>query len=186
MTAETVQIPGYIAGTWDIDPVHSYVGFVARHLMVSKVRGNFTKVEGQIITADNPLESSATATIDMTSFDTGNEQRDGDVKGENFLDVANHPTMTYRTTGIRQDGEVIIADGELTIKGITRPVELAVEVNGFGSDPYGGTRAGLSAIGEINRTDWGITANMALPTGGVVVGEKIQLVIEVEASLKTQ
>jgi polyisoprenoid-binding protein YceI len=186
MTAETVEIPGYIAGTWDIDPVHSYVGFVARHLMVSKVRGNFTKVEGQIITADNPLESSATATIDMTSFTTGNEQRDGDVKGENFLDVANHPTMTYRTTGIRLDGEVIIADGELTIKGITRPVELAVEVNGFGPDPYGGTRVGLSAIGEINRTDWGITANMALPTGGVVVGEKIQLVIEVEASLKTQ
>ena len=186
MTVETVEIPGYIAGTWDLDPVHSYVGFVARHLMVSKVRGNFTKVEGQIITADNPLESSATATIDMTSFSTGNEQRDGDVKGENFLDVANHPTMTYRTTRIRQDGEVIIADGELTIKGITRPVELAVEVNGFGPDPYGGTRAGLSAIGEINRTDWGITANMALPTGGVVVGEKIQLVIEVEASLKTQ
>src|SRR6266568_915153 len=151
MTAETVEIPGYIAGTWDIDPVHSHVGFVARHLMVSKVRGNFTKVEGQIITADNPLESSATATIDMTSFNTGKEQRDGDV----------------------------------TIKGITRPVELAVEVNGFGPDPYGGTRAGLSAIGEINRTDWGITANMALPTG-VVVGEKIQLVIEVEASLKTQ
>ena len=104
MTAETVEIAGYIAGTWDIDPVHSYVGFVARHLMVSKVRGNFTKVEGQIITADNPLESSAAATIDMTSFDTGNEQRDGDVKGENFLDVANHPTMTYRTTAIRQDG----------------------------------------------------------------------------------
>jgi polyisoprenoid-binding protein YceI len=186
MTAETVEIPGYIAGTWDIDPVHSHIGFVARHLMLSKVRGNFTKVEGQIITTDNPLESSATATIDMTSFNTGNEQRDGDVKGENFLDVANHPTMTYRTTGIRQDGDVIIADGELTIKGITRPVELAVEVNGFGPDPYGGTRVGLSAIGEINRTDWGITANMALPTGGVVVGEKIQLVIEVEASLKTQ
>lgn len=186
MTAETVEIPGYIAGTWDIDPVHSHVGFVARHLMVSKVRGSFTKVEGQIITAYNPLESSAAATIDMTSFNTGNEQRDGDVKGENFLDVANHPTMTYRTTGIRQDGEVIIADGELTIKGIIRPVELAVEVNGFGPDAYGGTRAGLSAVGEINRTDWGITANMALPTGGVVVGEKIQLVIEVEASLKTQ
>src|SRR4249920_588800 len=186
MTAETVEIPGYLAGTWDIDPVHSHVGFVARHLMVSKVRGNFTKVEGQIITADNPLESSATATIDMTSFNTGNEQRDGDVTGENFLDVANHPTMTYRTTGIRQDGEVIIADGELTIKGITRPVELAVEVNGFGPDSYGGTRVGLSAIGQINRTDWGITANIVLPTGGVVVGEKIQLVIEVEASLKTQ
>ncbi len=93
------------------------------------------------------------------------------MKGENFLDVANHPTMTYRTTAIRQDGEVIIADGELTIKGITRPMELAVEVNGFGPDPYGGTRAGLSATGEINRTDWGITANMAVRRmGGPVSG----------------
>lgn len=186
MSVQSVEIPGYIAGTWEIDPVHSDVGFVARHLMVSKVRGSFTKIEGQIITAENPLESSATATIDMTSFNTNNAQRDSDVKGENFLDVANHPTMTYQTTGIRQDGEVIIADGELTIKGVTHPVELAVEVNGFGPDPYGGTRVGLSAIGEINRTDWGITANMPLPTGGVVVSEKIQLVIEVEASLKTE
>src|SRR5258708_32155583 len=116
MTAETVEIPGYIAGTWDIDPVHSHVGFVARHLMVSKVRGNFTKVEGQIITAESPLEPSATATIDMTSFNPRNEQRDGDVKGENFLDVANHPAMTYRTTGIRRDGEGIIPDRALTIE----------------------------------------------------------------------
>ncbi len=186
MAAETVEIPGYIAGTWDIDAVHSHVGFVARHLMVSKVRGNFTGVEGQIITAGNPLESTATATIDMTSFSTGNEQRDGDVKGEGFLDVANNPTMTYRTTGIRRDGGEIIADGDLTIKGVTHPVALTVEVNGFGPDPYGGTRIGLSATGEINRTDYGITANMSLPTGGVVVSEKIQLIIEVEASLKTQ
>jgi polyisoprenoid-binding protein YceI len=184
MAAESVEIPGYIAGTWGIDPVHSHVGFVARHLMVSKVRGNFNTVEGQIITADNPLESSATATIDMTSLSTGNEQRDGDVKGENFLDVANYPKMTYRSTGVRQDGGEIIADGELTIKGVTHPVALTVEVNGFGPDPYGGTRAGISATGEINRTDYGITANMSLPTGGVVVSEKIQLVIEIEASLK--
>src|SRR5258708_21053017 len=99
----------------------------------------------------------------MTSFNTVNEQRDCDVKGENFLDVANHPAMTYRTTGIRRDGEVIIADGELTIKGITRPVELAVEVNGFGPDPYGGTRAGLSAIRELNPPDWGLTRHHALP-----------------------
>src|SRR6266853_3633282 len=134
MTAETIEIPDYIAGTWDIDPVHSHVGFVARHLMVSKVRGNFTKVEGQIITADNPLESSATATIDMTSLNTGNEQRNSDVKGENFLDTANHPTMTYRSTGIRSVGGEIIADGELTIRGITHPVSLKVEVNGFGPD----------------------------------------------------
>ncbi len=186
MSTDSVEIPGYIAGTWDIDPAHTHVGFVARHLMVSKVRGSFTKVDGQIITAPNPLESSATATIDLDSLNTGNEQRNSDVKGENFLDTANHPTMTYRSTGIRSVGGEIIADGELTIKGITHPVSLKVEVNGFGPDPYGGTRAGLSATGEINRTDYGITANMVLPTGGVMVSEKIQLVLEVEASLKAE
>jgi len=183
LTAETVEIPGYIAGTWNIDPVHSHIGFVARHLMVSKVRGNFTKFEGQIITAEDPLQSSATATIDTTSFDTANEQRNNDIKGENFLDVANHPTMTYRSTGVRQEDGEIIVDGDLTIRGVTRPVALTVEVNGFGPDPYGGTRAGFSAAGEINRTDYGITANMALPTGGVMISEKIQLTIEVEATL---
>ncbi len=184
MTAETAEIPGYVAGTWDIDPVHSHIGFVARHLMVSKVRGNFGKFEGQIVTAEDPLQSSATATIDTASFDTGNEQRNNDIKAENFLDVANHPQMTYRSTGIRKEGDDYLVTGDLTIRGVTRPVELAVEVNGFGPDPYGGTRAGFSASGEINRNDYGITANMALPTGGVVVSEKIQLTIEVEATLK--
>jgi polyisoprenoid-binding protein YceI len=183
--AEPTEVaPKYIAGTWEIDAVHSHVGFVARHLMVSKVRGSFTKFEGEIITAENPLESSATATIDMTSLSTGNEQRDGDVKGENFLDAANHPTMTFRSTGVRADGDNYKLDGDLTIKGITHPLELNVELNGFGPDPYGGTRAGFSATGEINRTDYGITANMVLPTGGVMVSEKIQLTIEIEASLK--
>jgi polyisoprenoid-binding protein YceI len=186
MTAETVGIPGYIAGTWDIDPVHSHVGFVARHLMVSKVRGNFGKFEGQIVTAEDPLQSSATATIDTTSFDTGNDQRNSDVKSENFLDVANHPTMTYRSTRIWQDGDKLYADGDLTIRGVSNPVELIVEVNGFGPDPYGGTRLGLSATGEINRNDYGISFNMALPTGGVMISEKIQLTIEVEATLKTE
>jgi polyisoprenoid-binding protein YceI len=183
MTAQAVEIPGYIAGTWDIDPVHSHIGFVARHLMVSKVRGNFTKFEGQIITADDPMQSSATATIDTTSFDTSNQQRDDDVRGENFLDAANYPTMTYRSTGIRRSGDSLVVDGDLTIRGITRPVQLALEVNGFGPDPFGGTRAGFSATGEINRTDFGIRANMDIPGGGVMVSEKIQLTIEVEAVL---
>ena len=183
MTAQAVEIPGYIAGTWDIDPVHSHIGFVARHLMVSKVRGNFTKFEGQIITAADPLQSTATATIDTTSIDTSNEQRNGDVAGENFLDTANHPTMTYRSTGIRPDGNDFIVDGELTIRGITHPVELKLEINGFGPDPFGNTKAGFSATGEINRTEYGITANMAIPGGGVMVSEKIQLTIEVEATL---
>jgi polyisoprenoid-binding protein YceI len=189
MTAEaSAETPaGYVAGTWDIDPVHSHIGFTARHLMVSKVRGNFTKFEGQIVTAAEPLQSSATATIDTTSFESNNEQRNSDIKSEGFLDVASHPQMTYRSTGVRpkDDGDFIV-DGELTIRGVTRPVELTVEVNGFGPDPYGGTRAGFSATGEINRLDYGINAHMALPTGGVVVSEKIQLTIEVEATLKKE
>jgi polyisoprenoid-binding protein YceI len=153
--------------------------------MVSKVRGHFTKFEGQIVTvAASPLSSSATATIDASSFNTGTDQRDADVKGENFLDVAHYPTITFRTTQVREEREDIFADGELTIKGVTKPVTLTVEVNGFGPDPYGGTRLGLSATGEINRNDYGITANVALPTGGVMISEKIQLTIEVEATLK--
>ncbi|HEY2552164.1 MAG TPA: YceI family protein [Streptosporangiaceae bacterium] len=184
MSAPSAEIPGYTAGTWDIDPVHSHAGFVARHLMVSKVRGYFPGLTGEIVTAGNPLDSSATATIDTTSVTTGHEQRDSDIKGEGFLDVANHREMTFRSTSLRRDGDEIIASGELTIRGVTRPVELAVEVNGFGPDPYGGTRLGLSATGEINRADYGVTANMVLPTGGVMVSEKIQLELEVEATLR--
>ena len=127
------------------------------------------------------MQSSATATIDTTSVDTSNEHRDGDVAGENFLDTANHPTMTYHSTGIRQDGNDLMVDGELTIRGITRPVALTLEVNGFGPDPFGGTKAGFSATGEINRTEYGITANMAIPGGGVMVSEKVNLEFEVEA-----
>ena len=185
MTAEPVQVPDYVAGNWDIDIAHSHIGFMARHLMVSKVRGSFTKFEGEIVTGATAAESSATATIDTTSFSTGNETRDHDVKGENFLDVENHPTMTYHSTGARADGGDLVLTGDLTIRGITHPLELKVEVNGFGPDPYGGTRAGFSATGEINRNDYGITANLVLPTGGVMVSEKIQLTIEIEASLKT-
>jgi polyisoprenoid-binding protein YceI len=184
MTSQAVEIPGYIAGTWDLDPVHSTIGFVARHLMVSKVRGRFTKFEAQIVTAPDPLDSSATATIDLSSVDTGNETRDNDLRSDHFFDVANHPTMTYRSTGIRPDGDNFIVDGDLTLRGVTRPVALTVEVNGFGPDPYGGTRAGFSATGEINRFDFGINFNAGGP-GGMVVGEKIQLEIEAEAVLRT-
>src|SRR3954452_5555640 len=102
MTSDAVEIPGYVAGTWEIDTVHSYVGFVARHLMVSKVRGRFNKIEGQIITAENPLASSAAATIDMASVDTGNAQREGDIKGAMPFPPDNHPTMPLRSTGLRR------------------------------------------------------------------------------------
>jgi polyisoprenoid-binding protein YceI len=183
MTAPAVEFEGYAAGTWELDPVHSHIGFIARHLMVSKVRGHFTKFHAEIITAPNPLESSATATIDLSSVTTGNETRDNDLRSSNFFDAATHPEMTFRSTGIRRDGDDFVVDGDLTIRGVTKPVSLTFEVNGFGPDPYGGTRAGFSARGEINRSDWGVSFNAPVP-GGVMISEKIQIEIEAEAVLK--
>jgi len=185
MTSQAVEIPGYIAGTWDLDPVHSTIGFVARHLMVSKVRGQFTSFEAQIVTAPDPLDSTATATIDLSSVNTGNEMRDNDLRSTNFFDVETHPKMTFASTGVRADGDTLLMDGDLTIRGVTKPVTLAVDVNGFGPDPFGGTRAGFSAIAEINRTDFGVSFNAPVP-GGVMVSERIQIEIEAEAVLRKE
>jgi polyisoprenoid-binding protein YceI len=177
-------IPGYVAGTWSIDPVHSEVGFAARHMMVSKVRGRFRTFSGQLVTGADPLESSVTAEIDMSSIDTGNEQRDAHIRSADFFEVENYPTMTYRSTGVRRHSDGFILDGELTLKGVTRQVSLSLELNGFGPDPYGGTRAGFTATGEINRSDFGVSFNAAMETGGVVVSEKITLHLEIEAVLQ--
>jgi polyisoprenoid-binding protein YceI len=185
MTSQAVEIPGYVAGTWDLDPVHSTIGFVARHLMVSKVRGQFTQFQAEVVTAPSPLDSFATATVDLSSVDTGNETRDDDLRSRNFFDAATHPQMTFRSTGIRAVEGNFIVDGELTIRGVTRPVSLAVEVNGFGPDPFGGTRAGFSAIGEINRMDFGVSFQAPVP-GGVMVSERIQIEIEAEAVLRKE
>ena len=177
------QIPGYISGTWTIDPVHSEIGFVVRHLMVSKVRGQFAKFEGSLTTAPDPMQSTASARIDLGSITTKNEQRDAHLRSADFFDADNHPEMTFQSTGLRASGDGFVATGDLTIRGITRPVDLEVEVNGFGPDPYGGTRAGLTATGQINRSDFGVTWNAAIEGGGVVVSEKVQLVLEIEAVL---
>jgi polyisoprenoid-binding protein YceI len=184
MATTDVQIPGYVAGTWDIDPLHTEVGFSVRHLMVSKVRGRFTRFEGSIVTAPNPLDSSATATIDMASIDTNNPTRDDDLRSKNFFEVDQYPQMTYRSTGLRPDGERFILEGELTAHGQTRSVPLTVEVNGFVTDPYGNTRTGFTAVGSLNRSDFGMSFNVALDGGGVMVGDRIDIAIEVEAILR--
>ena len=181
---QTGTIPGYLAGTWAIDPVHSEVGFSVRHMMVSKVRGKFTKFSGEIVTAENPLASSVTAEIDLSSIDTGAEQRDGHLRSPDFFDTENHPLMTYRSTGVRAEGGRYVVDGELTLKGVTSRVPLTLELNGFGPDAYGGTRAGFSASAEINRQDFGVSWNAALETGGVVVSDKVAIHLEVEAVLQ--
>ena len=185
MTTPTVQIPNYVAGKWTIDPVHSYVGFTVRHMMVSKVRGHFTEFSGELITADDPLGSSVTATIDLRSIDTSNGQRDDHIRSADFFEVETHPHMTYRSTGLSTDGDDFILDGELTLKGVTRPVPLALEITGFGPDAMGGIRAGFSASGEINRSDFGVSYNGPIPGGGTVISEKVQINLDVEAVLQT-
>jgi polyisoprenoid-binding protein YceI len=184
MTTVT-QIPGYVVGTWDIDASHSTVGFSVRHMMVSKVRGYFTKFSGEVVTAEDPTQSTVTATIDMDSIDTRQEQRDAHIRSADFFDVGNHTVMTFRSTEVRTDGADWTVVGDLTIKGITKPVELALEVNGFGPDAYGGTRAGFSAKTEISRKEFGVDIDMPMDGGGVVVGDKISIELEIEAVLRT-
>ncbi len=187
MTAETsvaTAIPGYVAATWTIDPIHSNVEFVARHMMVSKVRGRFRTFSGTVVTGENPLESSVTAEIDLNSIDTGQEQRDNHIRSADFFEAENYPTMTYRSTGLRRSGDDYVLDGQLTLKGVTKDVPLKLELNGFGPDAYGGTRAGFTATGEINRKDFGVNFNALMETGGAVVSDKISIHLEIEAVLQ--
>ncbi|MFP5370122.1 MAG: YceI family protein [Actinomycetes bacterium] len=179
----TVSIPGYIAGTWSIDPVHTDVSFTVRHMMVSKVRGKFHGVKGTIVLAEDPLASEVTADIDMASIDTGNAQRDEHIRSADFFEVVKYPTMSFRSTGIRSDGDDFTVTGDLTLHGVTKPVDLTLEINGFTKDPYGGTRAGFTAATQINRRDFGITIDMPMDGGGAVVGDKIQVILEIEAVL---
>ena len=172
---------GLTAGTWTIDPSHTAVTFSARHLMVSKVRGRFTGVTGAINIAEPAEQSSVSATIEMATISTDDEQRDGHLRSGDFLDVETHATMTFTSTAIRADGSDYVLVGDLTIKGVTKSVELELEFEGVEGDPWGGTRVGFSAEGEINRKDFGMEWNVVLETGGLLVGEKVKITLDVEA-----
>jgi len=182
----TETIPGYLVGTWKIDPVHSDVAFSVRHMMVSKVRGQFRTFEGQIVTASNPLDSKVTATVDLSSIATGDENRDGHLRSADIFNVETHPTMTFESTSLAPSGDGWIVEGDLTIHGITKRVHLNLEPNGFGPDAWGGTRAGFSVSTEISRKDFGIDFNMPLEGGGVVIGDKVHVSLEIEAILEPE
>jgi polyisoprenoid-binding protein YceI len=186
LTSSPRTLPGYLPGTWDIDPVHSEVSFVVRHMVVSKVRGRFDTFEGTIVTGADPLGSSVEATIDAASVDTNQEQRDAHVRSADFLDAEQHPKITFRSREVRPDGEDFLVDGELTIRGVTKPVVLALEVNGFSPDPFGGTRVGFSAKTEIDRQDFGVSYNGPIPgaDNAMVLSDKVTLNLEIEAVLR--
>jgi polyisoprenoid-binding protein YceI len=182
----SVEIPGYVAGTWAIDPVHSEVSFVVRHMMVSKVRGRFDKFEGTIVTAEDPLASTVTASVDLDSINTGQEQRDAHIRSADFFEVEKYPEMTFVSTAIKGGEEGFILEGDLTLKGITKTVAFNLEVNGIGPDAYGGTRIGFSAETQIGRSEFGVNFNGPIPgvPGGVAVSEKVTINLEIEGVLQ--
>jgi polyisoprenoid-binding protein YceI len=178
MSIDTAFGTDVIAGTWNIDASHSEVGFTVRHLM-SKVRGQFTSFEGSLTTGDSLESTRATATIDLNSIDTRDAQRDAHLRSGDFFDVETHGQMTFTTTSF--DGSV--ARGELSLKGVTKPVELEVEFLGIGQDPWGGQRLGFEATTTINRKDWGVDFNIPLDGGKVLIGDKVTVHLAVEAVL---
>ncbi len=184
MSNSAVKVESIKAGTWAIDPSHSDISFTVRHVMVSKVRGSFTSFEGNVTIGENPLESSVEVTIDLASIDTRDAGRDAHLRSADFFGVDSHPTATFRSTAVyaREDGYAL--DGELSIHGVTRPVSLELEFNGTSTDPWGGSRAGFSATTELSRKDFGMDFNIPLDGGGVVVGDKVKLQVEVEAVLQ--
>jgi polyisoprenoid-binding protein YceI len=182
----TVATPT-VTGTYAIDPSHSRIGFVARHAMVTKVRGSFNEFEGQgYFDAENPANSKVQLTIKAASIDTRNADRDGHLRSNDFFDMETYPEINFVSTQVEQvDDETYRVTGDLTIKGVTKPVTVDFEYTGAATDPFGNQRIGLEGKTVVNRKDWGISWNAALETGGVLVGEKVTLEFEVSA-IRTQ
>jgi polyisoprenoid-binding protein YceI len=171
------------AGRWSVDTHHSTVEFVARHLMVTKVRGRFLDYDATIDVAERPEDSRLDVTIQAASISTGDEGRDGHLVSADFLDVEQYPTLTFHSTGVRPTGaSTWRVDGDLTIHGVTRPVALDVEFGGVATDPWGNTKAFFSASTELDREEFGLTWNQPLAGGGVLVGKKVRIELEVQAA----
>jgi polyisoprenoid-binding protein YceI len=174
--------PAELTGTWEIDPVHSNIGFAAKHAMVATVRGHFTSFTGgATLDAAAPESSSAWIEIDADSLTTGNDMRDGHLRSNDFFGVGENPKITFRSTSAKVDGDQVIMTGDLTIRGVTRSVDVPWEFGGVAVDPFGKTKAGFDATIPVNRKDWGLNWNAALEGGGVLVSDKVKLVLEIEA-----
>jgi len=168
-------------GIWTVDAGHSNVTFNVRHLMVAKVRGRFNEFSGSITVAEDPLQSTVAAVVKTASVNTDDAGRDGHLRGGDFFDTDAHPEMTLVSTALTSKGDDYVLHTQLTIKGVTRPVDFALEFDGVATDPWGNTKAGFTAEAEINRKDWGLEWNVALEAGGVLVGEKVKITLEIEA-----
>jgi polyisoprenoid-binding protein YceI len=175
------------AGVWAVDPSHSSVAFIARHMMVAKVRGNFSSYTVDLTIAEDPTQSSLSVSIDAGSVDTKDDARDGHVRSADFFDVEQFPTIDFTSTSVAPgQGDNWVIGGDLTIHGVTKPVELAVELSGVAADPWGNDRAIYEASTEIDREDFGLTYNQALAGGGVLVGKKVKIELDIESVRQAQ
>lgn len=176
-TTTTINESALSTGTWSIDPVHSEVGFTVRHLGLSKVRGRFNRFDGTVTVGENAAASSVQAAIDLSSVDTNNADRDAHLTSTDFFDVDAHPQMLFESIAVSPDQ----LDGQLTLNGVTRLVSLSLEFHGVTVDGYGATRAGFSAAGHIKRSDFGIDFNMPVGIDGMLIGDKVEIELEIQA-----
>ncbi|MFI0433797.1 MAG: YceI family protein [Candidatus Nanopelagicales bacterium] len=185
MTAQSIEtaVPATATGAYDIDPSHSNLGFVARHAMVTKVRGNFSDISGSLtLDVANPAASSAEVTVEVASVDTRNAQRDEHLRTNDFFDAAQFPQLTFKSTAVTQTGATSFdVTGDLTIRGVTKPVTVSWDYTGSATDPFGNERVGFEGSATINRADFGLKYNAPLAAGGVLISEKIVLELEVSA-----
>jgi len=173
-----------VAGTWTIDAGHTSVEFIGRHFMLTKIRGRFVGVSGVVVIGQDPADSSVEVTIDMASVESGSAERDAHLRSADFFDVEHHPEATFRSTSVDWHGTEAVVRGDLTIAGTTHPVDLQVSFVGATPDPWGNQRAVFSAVADVDREDWGLTWNMPLAAGGLLVSKRIQLEIQSELVLQ--
>ena len=182
-TTPTSTIPGLVAGTYVLDTAHSEIGFTVRHLM-TKVRGTFQEYAGEIIVKDSLEESTANVAVELASVHTRSEQRDGHLRSGDFFDAENSPKMTFVSTAFKPEGDDYVLAGELTIKNVTKSIELAVEFLGVEQNAYGQTIIGFEASTSISRKDWGIDFNVPLEGGKLLIGDKVDIHLDVQAALQ--
>ncbi|MEV8373033.1 YceI family protein [Kribbella sp. NPDC056861] len=183
MSTATTTIPGLVSGTYALDVAHTEIGFTVRHLM-TKVRGTFQEFSGEIIVKDSLEESTADVSVELASVHTRNEQRDGHLRSGDFFDAEKSPKMSFTTTGFKPEGDDYILAGELTIKDVTKPIEFAVEFLGVEQNAYGQTIIGFEASTQISRKDWGIDFNVPLEGGKLLIGDKVDIHLDVQAALQ--
>ncbi|GAA1688289.1 YceI family protein [Microcella alkalica] len=184
MTITAESVPGYVAGTWVVDPTHTVIGFSVRHLAISKVRGTFETFDATVHAAQNPLDSTLEVSVDVASINTNNADRDAHLRTNDFFAPEQFPTMTFRSTGIRAEGEAVLLDGELTLRGVTKPVTITGEFGGIAKDPWGNLKAAASGSTAINRHDFGVSWNAPLEAGGFLLGDQVTITIDAQFALQ--